>query len=191
MASYINILTLTTQTSCAVNSAMRLLTYPATISYYPKHLCSAPILSDRINISSLSPDESVDMQTPVSRRPAALIKPPNAKRCPLDSASVSPRTLVSFLVSRSRMFDRDRHITRISPQRSAGEGFATNANLCRTRGLSTRNRRRLLASPNLAKSGRIPSRCRRGDVEAQLEKKVADYLRKSQALEDYWQGRLR
>jgi hypothetical protein len=51
---------------------------------------------------------------------------------------------------RSRMFDRDAHLTRLYPERSAGAKFTTNFELCGTRRLPASNRGRLLASSYLA-----------------------------------------
>ena len=86
------------------------------------------------------------------------------------------------------MFRRDANITRVFPKRSVGECFGTNLNVCGTRGLSANDRRRLLASPHLAEERPDPKPSLDAVMsQAQIEKKVADYLRKSQALEDYWQ----
>jgi hypothetical protein len=51
---------------------------------------------------------------------------------------------------RSRIFDRDTHLTRISPERSTGDAFTTNFDLCGTRCLPASDRGRLLAAPDLA-----------------------------------------
>jgi hypothetical protein len=51
MASYINILTLTTKTSCAVNSAMRLC-----CQYLPLLLCERSVAS-AVLIGRISPDD--------------------------------------------------------------------------------------------------------------------------------------
>ena len=57
------------------------------------------------------------------------------------------------------------------------------------RRVSAGNRRRLLASSDLAKHERPDPKPSLDAVmsQAQIEKKVEDYLRNSQALEDYWQ----
>ena len=66
--------------------------------------------------------------------------------------------------------------------------FAKNADVCRARRLSASDRGSLLASSHLAEGTSCPKPPLDAVMsQAQLEKKVADYLRNSQALEDYWQ----
>src|SRR5437762_13222678 len=86
------------------------------------------------------------------------------------------------------MFDRYTHITRISPSRSAGEPFATNTDFAERvayqraiEDVYWRHRSWPQERPDPKPSLDAVM------TQAQVEKKVADYLRKSQALEDYWQ----
>ena len=117
-----------------------------------------------------------------SRHPPARAKAHRAERVLQSASPNSARSL------RIRLFDRCEDIAGVLPEGCPSKVFATNVELCRTRSLPTRDRRRLLASPDLAKgTSRSQAITRRGDVQAQLERKVTDYLRKSQALEDYWQ----
>ena len=65
--------------------------------------------------------------------------------------------------------------------------LAENVHLRRARHISTSYRRSLLASPHLAKERPDPKPSLDAVMtQAQLENKVQGYLRKSQALEDYW-----
>jgi hypothetical protein len=89
---------------------------------------------------------------------------------------------------RSRMFDRDRNTRSFLPSRSSVKRFPTNADVCGSRRLSTGDRRSLLAPSHLAKRTPDPKPSLDAVMsQAQIEKKVGDYLRNSQALEDYWQ----
>ena len=64
----------------------------------------------------------------------------------------------------------------------------TNADVRGSRRLSAGDRGSLLAAPHLAGSERQPKpSLDKVMSQAQIEKKVEDYLRNSQALEDYWQ----
>ena len=75
-----------------------------------------------------------------------------------------------------------------SSSRDADERFSTNAYIQRACSLSASYRRRLLASSHLAKKNPDPKPSLDAVMsQAQIEKKVEDYLRNSQALEDYWQ----
>ena len=87
------------------------------------------------------------------------------------------------------MFGRNTHITRISPERSAGEPFATNFNALRNASLISERSKTFTGVTASGLNERPDSKPSLDAVmsQAQLEKKVADYLRKSQALEDYWQ----
>ena len=87
------------------------------------------------------------------------------------------------------MFDRNTHITRISPERSASEPFATNSNVCGTCSVSTTRSKTFTGVTASGPTERPDPKPSLDAVmsQAQVEKKVTDYLRKSQALEDYWQ----
>ena len=86
------------------------------------------------------------------------------------------------------MFHHGRNIASRLSFRSVAKAFATNSDVCGAGHVSARDRRSLLASPYLAKETSTPKPALDTVMtQAQLEKKVADYLRKSQALEDYWQ----
>ena len=61
-----------------------------------------------------------------------------------------PRLTHSVLL-RGRMFDSRRNSTSLLASRRPSEAFAKNTNVRRARGISTGNRRRLLAPSNLAK----------------------------------------
>ena len=81
----------------------------------------------------------------------------------------------------------------LPPQDNAAFGANStpepNLELRGSRRVSASDRRRLLASPDLAKHERPDPKPSLDAVmsQAQIEKKVEDYLRNSQALEDYWQ----
>lgn len=101
-----------------------------------------------------------------------------------------PRLTHSALL-RSRMFDSRRNSTSFPASRRPSEAFAKNTHVRRARGIPTSHRGGLLATSNLAERAVGPKPSLDSVMaQAQLEKKVEDYLRNSQALEDQRQGPL-
>ena len=101
----------------------------------------------------------------------------------------SPRLLTALLLCVGACFLAVKTLPAFFQGDGPAKIFATNIELYRTRSLPTSNRRGLLASPHLAERERPDPKPSLDAVmsQAQIEKKVDDYLRKSQALEDYWQ----
>ena len=99
------------------------------------------------------------------------------------------RTIERSASLRSRCWpDVERHAAGIVSRTKCPEGFERTLTLQERVVVSTRYRRSLLASSHLAKREFQPKPSLDAVMsQAQLEKKVKDYLRNSQALEDYWQ----